>query len=199
MRATTAFWIVTVLALCGSAARAQTQRAVIGGDPVSLPPLRAVVGADAAMLDLKRVQGDRNLVLFFFSEQCGVTYYYKARLQKLLRDFDDGERFVFVGVRCGKRENPNAPLELAEAKYLSIPFADDSRGELLRTFGVRQSLTFAVLDKTGRLRYLGGIDDNVDTGKIRATPLRDALRAISAGKPVPVKSARTLGCAIVPL
>ena len=187
-----ALFVLAVFCLCFPAAHANAAPVTL---PVSLPQIRAD-GAPAT-LHLAQLQGDKNLVLFFFSEQCGVTYYYKARLQKLLRDFD-GKGFVFVGVRCGKRQNPNAPLDLAEAKYLQIPFGNDAMGELTRTFAVRQSLTFAVLDKTRHLRYQGGFDDNVDAASARKTPLRNALRDLASGRPVALASSHTLGCAIVP-
>lgn len=189
--------VFAMMCLCFPAARAQ-QPAHLDAAPVALPVSLPQIRKDGApvTLNLAQLQGDKNLILFFFSEQCGVTYYYKARLQKMLRDFDN-KGFVFVGVRCGKRQNPNASLDLAEAKYLSIPFGDDATGELTRTFAVRQSLTFAVLDKTGRLRYQGGFDDNVEAASVKKTPLRNALRDLAAGRPVALKSSHMLGCAIV--
>lgn len=163
---------------------------------IALPQIGA--GPAEAALDFTRQKGDKNLVLLFLSEQCSITYFYKARLQKLVRDFGN-KGFVFVGVRCGKKLHPEAPVTLPETSYLKIPFADDVRGELAARFGIRQSLIFAVVDKADRLRYLGGLDDSVDEASVRKMPLRDALRALAAGKPVAVQGGRSFGCAIVPL
>ena len=163
---------------------------------ITLPQIGA--GPTEAALDFARQKGDKNLVLLFLSEQCSITYFYKARLQKLVRDFGN-KGFVFVGVRCGKKLHPEAPVTLAETSYLKMPFADDVRGELAARFGIRQSLIFAVVDKVGRLRYLGGLDDSVDEASVRKTPLRDALRALSAEKLVAVQGGRSFGCAIVPI
>ena len=163
---------------------------------ITLPQIRA--DQAEATMSLSRQKGGKNLVLFFLSEQCGITYFYKARLQKLEQDFE-GKGFVFVGVRCGKKLHPEAPVTLPETSYLKMPFADDVRGEVAARFDVRQSLTFAVIDKAGRLRYHGGLDDSVNEAHVRRTPLRDALRSLAAGKPVAVQGGRSFGCAIVPI
>ena len=163
---------------------------------ITLPEIRT--DKQATTRNLAREWAGKPLVLFFFSEQCGVTFRYKQRLQQLQKEFE-GKGFTFVGVRCGKREKPDAPLEIAEAQYLKMPFLDDANGALLNLFHVRQSLTFAVIDKTGKLRYRGGFDDNVEEKRVTKPYLRNALRALADGKAVTLKEGRTLGCAILPI
>jgi polyisoprenoid-binding protein YceI len=138
------------------------------------------------------------MVLFCLSEQCGVTYHYRQRIQQIQRDFEP-LGFRFVGIRCGKRENPGKPLDLAESHYLKMPFFDDFTGELTRYFGVKQSVTFEVLDPNGRLRYQGGFDDNVEASGVRRSFLRNALRDLVAGRPVRLKEGAAIGCAIIPI
>ncbi len=162
-----------------------------------LPRLGA--GPGALPMDLARQKADDGgTVLFFLSEQCGVTYFYRARLQRVERDFA-GRGFTFVGVRCGRKEHPEAPVVLPETKYLKMPFVDDAAGDMTRYYGVGQSLTFAVIDRAGRLRYRGGFDDSVDEGDVHHPYLRDALRALTAGKPVTKPVGLAIGCAIVPV
>ena len=163
---------------------------------LSLPEVRTDQKVES--LNLAEKQAGNNLVLFFFSEQCGVTFRYKQRLQRLQKDFE-GKGFTFVGVRCGRREKPNEPLDLAETRYLHMPFADDASGVLMERFHIRQSLTFAVMDKAGRLRYRGGFDNNADEKRVTQSYLRNALRALAAGKPIAVKEGFALGCAILPV
>lgn len=141
---------------------------------------------------------DKTRVLFFFSEQCGVTYFYKQRLQQLQKDFE-GKGFAFLGIRCGHRENPDAPITLAEAGYLKMTFVDDADGSLADQFQIKQSLTFAVLDPNGKLRYRGGFDDNVTEKRVQKSYLRQALGELAAGKPVTLKVGKAIGCAIIPV
>ena len=83
-----------------------SDRAAIGATvqfPAELPEIRA--DGKPATLALAKIGQGKTLALFCFSEQCGVTFFYKQRLQRLQKDF--GARgVVFVGVRCGKREKP---------------------------------------------------------------------------------------------
>lgn len=165
--------------------------------PVSLSPILPSLTGKPAQ-SLAAVKGDRSLVVFFFNEQCGVTYFYKSRLQAIQRDFEP-KGFAFVGVRTGRKQFADRIPEIPEAKYLTMPFLDDANGVLMRQFEVGQSLTFAVIDKGGVLRYLGGFDDNVNEKAAKHTYLRDALRQLAAGKPVAVKRGRAMGCAILPV
>lgn len=149
-------------------------------------------------LNLAHLQGENRLVLFFFSEQCGVTYYYKQRIQKLQQEFES-QGCTFVGVRSGKREKPNAPFDFPELGYLHMPFVDDPEGALVHDYHIGQSVTFVVLDKEGRIRYHGGLDDNVEEKRVKHTYLHDALKALVSGKPVPIQEGKTFGCAIIPI
>jgi polyisoprenoid-binding protein YceI/peroxiredoxin len=162
----------------------------------TLPEIRA--DRNTGTLNLAHLQGKKSLVLFFFSEQCGVTYFYKQRIQQLQHDFE-AKGYVFIGVRAGKREHPNARFDLPELTYLSMPFADDPVGQLVHDFHIGQSVTFVVLDNTGKIQYRGGFDDNVDEKRVQRHYLRDALQSLASGQPVKVKEGKAIGCAIIPL
>jgi peroxiredoxin len=159
----------------------------------SVPVLKG--GGTASLSDLK---GKGSLVLFFFSADCGVTFYYKSRIQKLQADFQ-GRGFRFVGVLSGQRLDPSQPLHLAETGYLSMPFLNDSTGNLVRQFGVGQSLTFAVIDRQNKLRYFGGFDDEVDERMVKQRYLRDALLQLNRGQDPKNKHGEAIGCAIIPI
>jgi len=173
---------------------AQKQPAAL--QDLTLPVIRA--DHSSGSLNLAQIQGGRSLVLFFFSEQCGVTYFYRQRLQQLQHDFEP-KGYRFVGVRAGKREHPNAPFDLPELNYLKMPFVDDHNGRLVHDYHIGQSVTFVVLDSAGKMQYRGGFDDNVDEKRVRQHYLRDALQALTSGEPVQVKEGKAIGCAIIPL
>ena len=167
--------------------------------PATLPETLEEIRKDhkKAEFALAKYGEGKNLVLFFLNEQCGVTYYYKKRLQRLQSDFQ-ARGFVFAGVRCGKKQHPDEAVDLPELDYLKMPFAEDQGGKLAMYFGVSQSLTFEVIDKSGKLRYRGGFDDRVEEAQVKKSYLRDALRSLSNGKPVAVKEGKAIGCSIIP-
>ena len=163
--------------------------------PETLPEIRS--DHKTGEIALAKYGQGKNLVLFFLNELCGVTFYYKKRLQRLQSDFE-AKGFVFAGVRCGKKQHPGEPVDLPELNYLKMPFVEDQGGKLALYFGVSQSLTFEVIDKSGKLRYRGGFDDRVEAAQVKKSYLRDALRSLSNGKPVVVKEGKAIGCSIIP-
>gem|GEM_PF-190959 len=165
------------------------------GQPVDLDVSLTRIGAPGS-LNLSTVKGSKGTVLFFLNEQCGVTYYYRSRMKKIQADF--GNRFAFVGIRSGARQFPDRAIDLPETRSLAMPFVDDKDGALMARFGVGQSLTFAVLDAKGTLRYVGGFDDQVTESAVKRSYLRDALRDLAAGRQVRRTTGPAIGCAIIP-
>ena len=185
------------------AAPAQPAAVTVPGNkplPAALTKMLPEIRADhrQGTLSLNQVQGKKNLVLFFFCEQCGVTFFYKERIQQLQHEFQE-KGVAFVGVRAGKPEHPNAPFDFPELTYLAMPFVDDYDGRLVHDYHIQQSVTFVVLDNEGKIRYRGGFDDNVNVHRVTHHYLRNALQALAAGKPVPVEDGKAIGCAIIPV
>jgi peroxiredoxin len=149
-------------------------------------------------VDLGQLKGDQNLVIFFFSEQCGVTFFYRSRIRQLVKDFEK-RGFRFVGVRCGQREDLTKPLQVPETHDFNFPIVDDVDGVLLERFKVKQSLTFAVIDRNDKLRYFGGFDNNMSEPKVTHSYLRNAMRQLSMGQPISIKVGVAVGCAIIPM
>jgi polyisoprenoid-binding protein YceI len=177
-------------------------RAAISGTTVVTPLTRALplVRADhlkrsAALTDL---QGSKTLLMLFFSEECGVTYLYRDRIKQLQRDYEP-LGYTFVGVLAGRRQHPEKPAEISETNFLSMPIVEDVAGDLVRCYGIGQSVTFVMVDNTGKVRYKGGFDDNVDPKRVKANYLRSALAAHHAGRPILVPEGKAIGCAILPI
>jgi hypothetical protein len=71
-----------------------------------------------------------------------------------------------------------------------MPVLRDADSKIAVFFGVRQTPTMLLIDKDGKLRYQGGIDDSPEESGVTKKYVADALGAILAGKDVGVK--RTL-------
>lgn len=164
--------------------------------PTDLPRIE-VAGLSDRRVPLAPLRDGTALVLFFFNEQCGVTFYYKDRIAKLQRDFAPYS-VQFLGVRTGQRQDPTGPLRVPEARYLQMPLVEDTDEQLMREFSIGQSVTFVVLDREGRVRYRGGFDDQLKPEKVRHPYLRDALRALVQHREIARTTAPAIGCAILP-
>lgn len=127
-------------------------------------------------------------VLFFVSESCPVTWRYEKRVGALRQKY--GKDVRFVGVSSNYVEKPETVRKWAEQRHFEIPILRDADSKIAVFFGVRQTPTMLVIDKDQKLRYQGGIDDDPGETNITKRYVADALDAVLAGKPVPVK--RTL-------
>ena len=63
-------------------------------------------------------------------------------------------------------------------------------------FGATHTPEAFVFDRSGKLVYHGGIDDNREAGKVQKRWLRDALEAIVTGKEVALAETKSFGCGI---
>ena len=87
---------------------------------------------------------------------------------------------------------------------IDVPFTRDPGFAMVKATKVTVAPEGAVLDGMDRVVYRGRIDDRfVDFGKERPMPtthdLENALVSITAGRPVPVRETRAVGCYLADL
>ena len=139
-------------------------------------------------------KGHQTVVLYFLSTQCGMCRITNPRVAKLQQNHPD---LMLAGVRCNK---PDTPAELAQwAQQNHFPILNDEHGAVSTYFQVSHTPTFAVLDKTGVLRYLGSFDDNWDEKNATHHYVEEAVVSLESGQTVVVKFHAATGCAITPL
>lgn len=133
--------------------------------------------------------------VLFVSTQCPISNDYNERMQALVNDYASrGISFVFV--------NSNATESAADAmkhaagnRFTFAVHKDDSNrfADLLNAQVTPEAFLF---DRSGVIIYHGAIDDSRNAANITKRPLRDALDAALAGKPVPVAEHKAFGCTI---
>src|SRR3984893_16062818 len=93
-----------------------------------------------------------------------------------------------------------AKADLARWRAAPTDFLLDPDGTVGRLYDARATPQMVVIDRTGRLVYMGAIDDPPSTRladvKTGHNYLAAALDAIAAGQPVAVASTRAYGCSI---
>jgi hypothetical protein len=144
--------------------------------------------------------GGRWVVLIFISPECPVANASIPVLNALAVEFAPAG-FDFVGVYA------DPTLELPVLKrhtadyHLGFATVDDRAQRLVHLTGATYTPETLVFSRDGALLYRGRIDDRVtDFGASRPSAthqdLRDVLRALTAGKPVPFASRPGFGCSI---
>lgn len=190
----------------GWAMLALTLAAFVSGD-------RLPIGAKAPMTDLAMTDvsgrtvtlaeaaGENGLLVLFTANDCPWVKAWEGRYLAAA----EAAKALGVGMIA---VNPNeagraradgleAMKKHAEARGYTFYYALDRDHRLADAFGAERTPEVFLFDKNLTLVYAGAIDDNPRRPEAVEHPyLLDAMRAMVAGRPVPVASTKAIGCAI---
>ena len=136
----------------------------------------------------------RFTVLVFISKDCEIVAAHEQRLNALARELDqNGVDFFAI--------DSEVDAALAEhrgrSERLGFPVLLDSGARLAKAAGAKYSGYAVVIDRTGELRYRGGIDsDRTALHADREPYLENALRDLLAERPVRRVEAPAFGCSL---
>lgn len=145
-----------------------------------------------ADISLARFKGKKNVVLFFMSEKCSVTWRYEKRVGQMLKDYAKKD-VVFLGVRSSANDTPESIRKFAEAKNFAMPVLDDVANRMADYYKVQVTPTFVVIDKKGVMRYFGSFDDSPEEPEVKSRFLPDAVQAVLANRVVSTKETEPFG------
>lgn len=154
-------------------------------------------------------QKDKVVFVHFWSFTCPWERVAEPKLNQLATDFK-GKDVVVVAINANANEIGKEPNweELATKKDAKPypDFADDiakvnhkvlfdHKGDVARTFGARTTPHCFVIDKTGKLVYAGGLDNDGKTADVPKDKqfARLAIDAALAGKPVETTTSKPYG------
>jgi peroxiredoxin len=142
-------------------------------------------------------------VVLFICNHCPYVKAYVPRLIELQKEFASGDKGVrFIGISSNDATTyPDDSFDNMK-KYarewgLSFPYVHDEDQTVAMAYGAERTPEIFVLDRQGVCQYEGGVDDNYqDPGKVTRRPLREALAALTQGRPVPQPQTYAIGCTI---
>ena len=141
-------------------------------------------------------------VLFFITNDCPITNSYAPEINRIVANYA-ARKIAFYAVYTDPTVSIPAIRKHAREFGLNFPLIPDASHYLVHMVGATVTPEAAVLERGGKLIYLGPIDDlYVDFGKRRPEPtqqyLRQALDAVLSGKQVAIPTAKPIGCFISP-
>lgn len=195
-----AAWFAAALCL---AAPATAREPVQPGKPAPDFTATDTAGKPVSLAALK----GKTVVLEWTNHDCPYVrkHYDTATMQKLQKDATASDVVWLTVISSSKGQQGH--VESLEADKLTddrkaTPTAVvlDAEGKVGRLYGASVTPHMFVIDKTGTLAYMGGIDDkpstNHDTIKSARPYVREALDALAQGKPIVTASTRPYGCSV---
>ncbi len=190
-------WTLTlVLAVAALVLAADSHAAPLKiGD--SAPEWSAIPGIDDKEHSLVDYKKSKVIVLVFTCNHCPVAVAYEDRLVAIQKEYQSkGVQLIGLCVN-DLDEDRLAPMKTrAKEKKFNFPYLYDESQKTGRDYGATCTPHVFLLDKNRKVVYMGAVDDNDDTAKVKEHYLRDALDAVLAGKEPPKTTTQQRGCSI---
>ena len=194
--------VVMALGVVSSVAWAQddTMKSLTLGSkaPMSDTKMKSVDGKDYSIAS---VAGKKGTLVVFTCNHCPWAKAWESRIVALGNDFTKQG----VGVIAINSNDPSAYDEdsyatmqdRAKTDKMAYPYVVDATSNVARAFGASHTPEAFLFDKSGKLVYHGGIDDNAkEPDQVKDKYLEVALTSVVAGKPVAQAETKALGCGI---
>ena len=163
-------------------------------------PAFSLPGTDGKTHSLADFEGKKAVVVVVTCNHCPVAKAYEDRIIQIAKDYAP-KGVALVGI------NPNDDTtypedsfekmkQRATAKSYPFPYLRDADSSVARAYGAKVTPHVYVVDPEGVVRYIGRIDDSMDTDKVKRQDLREALDDLLAGEAVEVANTKAFGCSI---
>jgi peroxiredoxin len=178
--------------------------AVAAGPALAESP---AIGAPAPAFSLTTIDGkpfslagaekaDSLVVLVFISTQCPYSNAYNDRMRDMAAAYA-GKGVQFVGINSNVAETVQDVADHARKHGHTFTIVKDPGNKVADLYDAKRTPEVFVVDKDGKLRYHGRIDDNSDdAAKVSSPDLKNALDALLAGQPVVKAETKAFGCTI---
>lgn len=180
----------SALALGGLAGCAGARPASGAGEPLEL------VSAEGLAVPLETLRAGKDAtVLVFWSGECPCVRRYQERVDALLETWP-AERVRVLGVASNAGEPLEDVVRVARERGVRVPVYRDPGGRVAEAVGARSTPTVVVLDREGRTRFSGWLDNERLPGEPGREPWLDrALAGLLESRPFQAKTP-TWGCTI---
>jgi hypothetical protein len=142
----------------------------------------------------------QGLLIIFTSNACPFDEYYRARITKLSRDYQDRVPVLLVNSYVEANESVDLMTKKAQQSGLTIPYLADKDQTLMTSLGVSKSPSAYLLKNNGgkfSIVYKGAIDDNAQVeADVHHHHLKDAIDIMLTNQTIETGEVRPSGCTI---
>ncbi|MFZ6010978.1 MAG: redoxin domain-containing protein [Bacteroidota bacterium] len=140
------------------------------------------------------------MVIIFTSNACAYDEYYRGRLDKLAKAYQDRVPFLLVNAHADPNESIEDMAKKAKQINLGMPYLADKDQVLMANLDAKKSPEAFLLKNTGgkfHVVYRGAIDDNAQVeADVHHSYLRDAVDIMLTNQTIATSEVRPVGCNI---
>jgi peroxiredoxin len=197
MRRITSFALVAALVVLTAAvfAPAADEKKAAVGQPAPSFSLQDQTGKTISLAD----NVGKVVVLEWFNEDCPIdmrVYHQDDSMKKLAQKWMD-KGVVWLAVNSTKNKTNETNKKAAEKLGMTWPILNDAPGDVGHLYGATNTPHMYVIDQTGKLVYMGAIDDDPQGEKSTKVNYVDkALGELLAGTAVSTPQTKAYGCSV---
>ncbi len=191
-----AFALVGALVVTQAVGDEEKKKAAVG-EPAPEFSLEDQTGKTHSLADYK----GKVVVLEWFNEDCPyvVKHYRQGHMNKLADKYKEQD-VVWLAINSTSGKTIDSNKAIAAKWNIDRPILLDSGGKVGQLYGATNTPHMYVIDKDGKLVYMGAIDDNDDSRTDSIASAKNyvaaALDAVLAGQPVEMSRTKAYGCVI---
>lgn len=166
--------------------------------PMLDTPVKDVTGK---MLTLNEVAGEKGLLVIFSCNTCPWVARWEDRYNPVADlAADNGIGTIALNPNTGSRDNGDSYEDMqqrARESGYTFYYALDEQSRIAEAFGATHTPHVFLFNSDMELVYRGAIDDNARSAAVVEEPyLKNAIKALGAGRPIADKTSKSLGCTI---
>lgn len=177
---------------------ALSQTALAGSPQIGTPaPAFDLTTIDGKTFSLaEAVKTHSAVVVMFVATKCPYSNAYNDRMRDMASAYEK-QGVLFAGINSNKSEPAEEATEHAKKHAHAFPIMKDPGNKIADLYDAKRTPEIFVVDREGKLRYHGRIDENYeDASKVTSPDLKNALDALLSGKPIVKAETKAFGCTI---
>jgi hypothetical protein len=140
------------------------------------------------------------VAVIFTSNSCAFDEYYRSRIDKLSKEYQDKVPVLLVNSSPDPLETVDNMTRKAQQLNLNIPYLADKDQMLMQKLGASKSPQVFLLKNVGgkfSIVYRGALDDNPQVeADVRHAYLKDAIDILLTNQKIATPEVRPVGCTI---
>ena len=188
--------LVAILTSPTTQARAGQYNAALNiGDPA--PRWAGLEGTDGNKHSYAELADAKCVVVAFTCNSCPYARDVEERVIALANDYASrGVRVVAINVNLVAEDLLPEMKRRAQERSFPFPYLHDPTQQIAKDYGAVKTPEFFVLDGSGKVAYMGALDDSPDGKAVTKRHVAEAVEAVLAGKAPTLQETVPIGCRV---